>query len=622
MPHVRLSSRKNLRSGLEILIPLAVVLGGCAHGGAPAGASTPTDAERPRPSLPAFRDEDELAAYHAALIEELKRRPVLSGAPIPREPPPPPRPPGDTTPPPPEPAPPPPPPEPGNPVAEVLGDQIVVLRKGRLFTVRIGGGVLEATEPVAAPGMEGVRFHTLLGPDSAARVVALGSDDTAGETQVAVFRVGGDGRPAYVDGWRLRLSHNAWRGDNVVLTRDGRIAFFDSREITLPDSGFAVTMPAVRGTGADASWRITAPAARVYRAASGISYAGYPTLHSVTVCDPGAGEAGCRATGLYAPRGRITHVSPAAAYLWIETYGESTERNDYSGDVLYRIPFDGSPATALRVAGAPRDERSFHESADGHLSALVLHDGWTEESHSQSPVPALFRLPLAEMGDGRRAAARERYHLLPDFSGMHYNRFVGGWALYGNRPFDTYLASTGLFTQAQASELGVGAVRWGQEAPAWMPLRRGVEAIEPLGSGAALVVGTDGRQQEIAVVQLGESPRVIGRAPRGGIGWYEGRTWGVVAHHADGADSGLIGLPVGFNPRPFAWRATSAAFFRYDAGGLRQLGELSIRGEPAGDREVVPILAQGRIFAVLGGELVEVAEENGGLREVRRISLP
>lgn len=620
MPHASPAPRKNVRAALAILIPLAVILGGCAHGGAPAGGSTLPDAERPRPSLPAFRDEDELAAYHAALIEELKRRPVLSDAPLPPEPAPPP---GGTPPAPkPEPPPPPPPPEPGNPVAKVLGDQIVMLRRGQLFTVRIGGGALEATERVPAAGLEGVRFHTLLASDSASLAIALGSDDRAGETQAAVFRVGGDGRAVFVGGWRLRLSHNAWRGDNIVLTRDGRIAFFDSREITLRDSGFAVTMPAVRSASADAPWRITAPATRVHLPRAGFSYGGEPTLHSVTVCDPAGGEASCRATALYGPRGRITHVSPTAAYLWIDHYGESAERYDPSGDVLYRIPFDGSPATALRVAGSPRDERSFSESGDGHLSALVLHDGWTEESRSQSPVPALLHLPLADFGDGSRPAARERYLLLPDFAGMHYNRFAGGWALYGNRLFDSYLASTGLFTQAQASELGVGAVRWGRDAPAWMPLRLGVEAIEPLGAAAALIVGTDGRQQEIAVVGVGESPRVIGRAPRGGIGFYEGRTWGVVAHRADGAESGLIGVPIGFNPRRFAWRATAAAFFRYDGSGLRPLGELALRGEPAGDREVVPILAQGRIFAVLGEELVEVAEENGALREVRRIRLP
>ena len=169
----------------------------------------------------------------------------------------------------------------------------------------------------------------------------------------------------------------------------------------------------------------------------------------------------------------------------------------------------------------------------------------------------------------------------------------------------------------------MGAVRWAAgEPPAWMPLGRGVEAIEPLDSTAALVVATDGRATELALVRLDGAPRVAGRAPRPGLGMLEGRMYGEVAHRREGGDGGMIGIVVGSYPQPFHFRAESAAFFRYDAGGLRQIGEIGIAGEPAGSFEVVPVLAGGRIFAVVGEVLVEMAEEGGRLREARRVVLP
>jgi hypothetical protein len=102
------------------------------------------------------------------------------------------------------------------------------------------------------------------------------------------------------------------------------------------------------------------------------------------------------------------------------------------------------------------------------------------------------------------------------------------------------------------------------------------------------------------------------------------RCWrrGVVPHPDNTAESGLLAVTTGVRPTRYSWRSTGVAFIRYDSAGIRQVGSLSLVGEPAEDREVVPIFAHGRIFVLLGGELVEAAEEDGALREVRRVRLP
>ena len=152
------------------------------------------------------------------------------------------------------------------------------------------------------------------------------------------------------------------------------------------------------------------------------------------------------------------------------------------------------------------------------------------------------------------------------------------------------------------------------------PLGRATEAIEPIGERRALVVANNGGNLHLALIELGASPRVAARVPADGVGYFQGAMYDV-AHRADGGDSGLIAVPFGVTPEPFLWRATSLAIYRYDAAGLRRLGRVAAREEPSGFGEVKPVFAQGRIFAMLGDELVEVAEEGDGLREVRRISL-
>ncbi|HEX2201745.1 MAG TPA: hypothetical protein VHG91_00530, partial [Longimicrobium sp.] len=504
-----------------------------------------------------------------------------------------------------------------------------------------GGGALERVDSVAALGeadsLETTRVHEVFVADGGVQVAA--HDSRVSEARLAFFRLGADGRLAYRYGYRLRAGPGLHNGEHRVRQAGGgKLAFYD--RLFIPRTGdtrVAAALPALRREGApiEALRPLVTPG-RLHRPAFPVEWHHDPVIHAVTVCEPGDDGVECQATALYAPKGDVAHLSPRAAYVWGEHYDaladEEEEEDDDEDDeeepyqpnpkVLYRLPLDGSPAAAVLVSGNPRDDRSITETGDGHVSVFVLHDGWTRASHSRLPVPALLRVAPGDFGDGRGTVPRARFRMVPNFPGPRHNRFVGGWLTYGNRPLDAYAASTGLFQQVRPGELGVGALRAdGGGEPAWLPVGRGVEGLAPAGERAALVLCSCRDALQIALLRLGEAPRLTGWVPRAGVGHWEGEVLGV-AYREDGPDAGLVGLPVGFSPEPFYWRATAAAFFRHEGDTLRSFGELRVRGDPAGNRDVVPFFAHGRVFALLGGDLVEAAEEGDRVRETRRISLP
>jgi hypothetical protein len=583
---------------------------GCAHRSAPAAAT--------RTALRPFGSEEELARYRRELGEELQRRPRLSTIPTPPLPP---HPPGE------EPPPPPPPPSapepldfglPNGPLARVHGDHLVILWRGGLSAVRIAGGALEPEPAVDAlpPGIGPGRIHYEEILVAGENVALTGSAGPPRETAVTLFRLGADGRPERRAGYRLRAGGNYGENAHATGVAGGKLVFYDRLNIPRYGDPSAV-FPAIRRVGgADTAYRRTEAASRVYRPVRPLGWDDEPVLHALTVCDPEPGELDCRSTGVYGVDAEAVQLSPGALYLWtLHRYvaGETDTA------MVYRLPLDGSAPSAVRASGDPQG--AFLESGDGHLNVFVTHGGFDRRAWSQPPSPALVRVPLGRFGDGSRTTPRADYRFFPRAPGMKRGRFVGEWLLYGNRPFSDYAASTGLFEQPAGGGLGVAAVRWAAAGePAWLPLGRGVEAIEPFGPSAAVVLATEGGRAHLEVVRLGERPEVAQRIPAAAVLHREGRITGF-AYRADGEESGVLGITVG-ERTPDGPRPTAVVYFRHDSGRLRALGTLAPSRGPLAAGGALPLFAPGRIFAVFNGELVEAVEEDGRLREVHRLQLP
>jgi hypothetical protein len=177
------------------------------------------------------------------------------------------------------------------------------------------------------------------------------------------------------------------------------------------------------------------------------------------------------------------------------------------------------------------------------------------------------------------------------------------------------------------------AVRWaGTDSVAILPLPHPVDRIEAMGSGAVLV-GSAGRDLHFSGVRLGTRATLADRYTRSGASQGETRSHGFF-YRPDAEESGLLGLPIrgagASGYEQLRRGSASVLFLRNRAFRFSELGDLAAR--PSSDDDgcrascvdwygnARPIFLRGRIFALLGYEMVEGAEDDGRIREVRRVS--
>lgn len=161
----------------------------------------------------------------------------------------------------------------------------------------------------------------------------------------------------------------------------------------------------------------------------------------------------------------------------------------------------------------------------------------------------------------------------------------------------------------------------------------GVDRIEAMGSDA-VVVGTDGRDLHFTGIRLSEEPGVAHRYTRRGASQGELRSHGFF-YKPEEEDSGLLGLPIRAPASP-GYRhlfdeSASILFLRNDSLRLEELGELTARAEGTANDgcrascvdwygNARPLFVRGRVFALLGYEMVEGTLAGGRIRETRRVS--
>jgi len=150
----------------------------------------------------------------------------------------------------------------------------------------------------------------------------------------------------------------------------------------------------------------------------------------------------------------------------------------------------------------------------------------------------------------------------------------------------------------------------------------------------AVVIGTDGKDLYFSAVRLGEWPEVADRYTRKAASQAELRSQGFF-YKPDGPDSGTLGLPISVPARPGYQHLfdSSAAilFLRNDALHFEEVGELAAHSDKAvndacrascvdwyGNSR--PLFVRGRIFALMGYEIVEGTTGQGRIGELRRVN--
>ncbi|KRD75905.1 beta-propeller domain-containing protein [Lysobacter sp. Root983] len=512
-------------------------------------------------------------------------------------------------------------------IVKNAGDYLIVLRRGRLFSIRVGGDGLQpvATIDAYAPGSSpnGTWYDEML--VSGRDVIVIGYSYERGGTEIGLFALGDDGGLRHRDTYQLR-SGDYYSQRNYASRLIGRqLIFYAPVPVYLnePESH----LPALRHwrPGAQvADFKRILPASRIYDALDPTSDDYSVVLHTVSVCDLGRAELECRATAVLGDRSREFYVAQDAVYVWISS---GTGKAGVPSSSVFRMPLDGGAPSALRTSGSPIDQMSFLQR-DGYLNVLVGsdYDGhamWRDDA--KTGELALLRVKLDEFGDASASTRAEHYRPLPALIagyGAMQNRYVGDWLLVGAAPYqhdDRGAASTVL------------ALRYASQRPVQaLSLPHAVSRIEALGRDA-LLVGSSGNDLHFSGIRLGDNAAHAGRFVYPGVAEGDQRTHGFF-YRPTADDAGIAGLPIlRADERDYgAPGQASVVYLRNRALHLSRMGQLDARTSPAVDDgcqvscvdwygNARPIFVGERVFALLGYELVEGRVDADRIQERRRV---
>ena len=155
-----------------------------------------------------------------------------------------------------------------------------------------------------------------------------------------------------------------------------------------------------------------------------------------------------------------------------------------------------------------------------------------------------------------------------------------------------------------------------------------------MGAGA-VVIGTDDKDDlHFTSIRLNKRPEIVSRYTQPAASQSEERSHGFF-YKPDSEDSGTLGLPINKPGRPefthLYENSASLLFLRNEGFQFRAVGELDAQAEKAQDDKcrascvdwygnARPLFLRGRVFALLGYELVEGKLDQGHMIELRRIS--
>ncbi len=175
-------------------------------------------------------------------------------------------------------------------------------------------------------------------------------------------------------------------------------------------------------------------------------------------------------------------------------------------------------------------------------------------------------------------------------------------------------------------------MNWKTGANSAIPLPHNVDRLDALANDG-IVVGTNGNDLFFTSVRLDQQPRVVDTYSIKGASQGETRSQGFF-YKPEAADSGMLGLPITGGGRPgyeqLREGSASIVFLKNDGLRFSWLGQLrseSVRSQNDDCKascvdwygNARPIFARGRIFALLGYEIVEGALKLNRVEELRRV---
>jgi hypothetical protein len=275
-------------------------------------------------------------------------------------------------------------------IVKVHGRHLVVLRRGRLFTIDTADGGLRRVDQIDAfpPGdvdADEAWYDEML--VSGDLVIVIGYSYGRKGTEINRFRIDAAGRLSYLDTHHIRSDdyysdrNYASRlvGNQLVVYSPIPVGMGNSWKDSLP--GVKRWTGPGQHAGANTGFTRLAPASSVYLAEPlwNVREGELDTFHTVTICDLATRQFSCKASAVLGTNSRTFYVSERAVYVW--TSGIDLPRQHGEVSFLYRLPLNGDAPQALETWGGPVDQFSFREDrVDGMLNVVVRADSGTRSS--------------------------------------------------------------------------------------------------------------------------------------------------------------------------------------------------------------------------------------------------
>ncbi|MDP2630675.1 MAG: beta-propeller domain-containing protein [Candidatus Uhrbacteria bacterium] len=517
-------------------------------------------------------------------------------------------------------------------IVKAYDDYLIVLRRGRLFTIRLA----ESEKPVLSPIVQMNVFPDELSGQAwydemlvtGNTIIVVGYRYSQRATEINLFTINKNGTLARGQTYFLD-SDDYYSSRNYTSRLIGtKLIFYVPYYPHWSDEkrGPSDLLPSLR-KWVSAEDTTDLPLIREVDVAKTSHDELYPTLHTVVVCDVGS-ELSCSAKAVFGPASRNYYVSKNAVYLWVTDTSTSSEKPREPNAYIYRLDLATGGATVVRADGSPIDQFSFQEK-DGMLNVLVRSSGggdamWNSE-HSSGSL-ALLRIPVSQFARDPILVSKDLFTPLPEPKGYGFqNRFVGDTLLYG-------AGGDWSDTTSDPQFLYVKKVITNDPAQA-VPLSHTLDRIDVMGTDA-VVIGKSSSESALLLssLELDPKPRVTDTFTVSGASQGELRSHGLFYFpYSDG--TGILGLPIrkqGDATSSYVSDSASVLFLNTTAGKkFVSLGELggADQTQSFDDNCVAscvdwygnarPIFYRDRIFGLLGYELVEGLLKDAKIEKAR-----
>lgn len=531
-------------------------------------------------------------------------------------------------------------------IVKAYEDYLVILRRGRLFSIALkdaGGDVLTPISKVNVypQGMTG--YHTwydeMLIYEN--KIIVVGYSYGKRATEIGIFTVDNNGvirhqSTNFLDSNDYYSSRNYTSrliGNKLIFYIPNYLYYYAYIDGVYAKQQVMPKLKKWMGNNEVSDGRPILAKTEIYMP---VQKTYSPTLHTIVTCDLDKKEFDCTSKAILGPPSRTYYVSPDAVYIWVSGgsswYYRQHQRvwHDYS--YVYRFSLEDETVGVLKADGSPIDQFSFKESADGYLNVLVRDDGYGDAMWSPERSYgnfALLRVPLDKFSRYPKMIESKYFTKLPGPSSYSIqNKFIGDHLLYGSQSWyyssdDIHSGRHILYTKKITDNSGVQTSY----------LTHSVDRIEALGGSSAVIIGSGSGSLKFTSFDLGGGVEEKDVFELKHTAQGEWRSHGFF-YKPQTSGTGIIGLPTrtsGYYASSLYDDSAAVTYLGVSADKqFSDLGELKAgRDDERSDDCVVscvdwygnsrPIFYGGRIFALMGYELVEGEYQDEAISEVRRV---